>query len=233
LEKKIEDIKVVVCGCGAAGFTCARYFLSLGVKRENLIALDINGVIYKGRPDLSDPSNYLNEIVADTAARTLPDALKGADVFLGVSAARLLKPEMLMSMAENPLVFAMANPTPEISYSLARRTRSDVLMATGRSDFPNQINNVCAFPYIFRGALDCRATAINESIKQAATKAIADIARSDTHIFGRDYIIPKPFDPRLKIQVSAAVVQAAMDSGVARLTLDIAQYKEMLANEER
>jgi len=232
VKKNIQDIKVVVCGCGAAGFTCAKYFISLGVKKENLIALDVKGVIYKGRPDLDDPTNYLCEIAADTPHRTLPEALVGADVFLGVSAARLLTPEMLKTMATDPLVFAMANPVPEISYSLARRTRSDVLMATGRSDYPNQINNVCAFPYIFRGALDCRATAINEEIKQAATKAIAEIAKSDTHLFGRDYIIPKPFDPRLKVQVSAAVVEAAMASGVARLKLDMKQYKEMLQTED-
>eukprot|EP01126_Amoeba_proteus_P047827 TRINITY_DN5494_c0_g1_i19.p2 TRINITY_DN5494_c0_g1~~TRINITY_DN5494_c0_g1_i19.p2 ORF type:complete len:136 (-),score=27.16 TRINITY_DN5494_c0_g1_i19:102-509(-) len=134
-------------------------------------------------------------------------------------------------MAANPLVFALANPTPEISYSLARATRKDVIIATGRSDFPNQINNVCAFPYIFRGALDCRATRINEAIKQACTKAIASIALSDNQ-FGPDYIIPKPFDPRLKVEVSAAVVQAAMTTGIARLEVDIDQYKEKLANEK-
>lgn len=231
VDKKIEEIKVVVSGCGAAGFTCAKYFISLGVKRENLIAVDIKGVVYEGRPDITGMSSYLAEVASTTTKRTLKEAIDGADVFLGVSAAGLLKPEMLSSMASNPLVFALANPTPEISYSLARATRKDVIIATGRSDFPNQINNVCAFPYIFRGALDCRAKEINEAIKQACTKAIAEIAFSDKHLFGPDYIIPKPFDPRLKIEVSAAVAKAAMDTGIARINLDIDQYKELLQSE--
>eukprot|EP01126_Amoeba_proteus_P047829 TRINITY_DN5494_c0_g1_i22.p1 TRINITY_DN5494_c0_g1~~TRINITY_DN5494_c0_g1_i22.p1 ORF type:complete len:323 (-),score=68.60 TRINITY_DN5494_c0_g1_i22:102-1070(-) len=231
VKKEISDIKVVVSGCGAAGFTCAKYFISLGVRPENLTALDINGVVYKGRKDITGLNSYLDEVAIDTPKRTLSEAIEGADVFLGVSAAGLLKPEMLLKMAANPLVFALANPTPEISYSLARATRKDVIIATGRSDFPNQINNVCAFPYIFRGALDCRATRINEAIKQACTKAIASIALSDNQ-FGPDYIIPKPFDPRLKVEVSAAVVQAAMTTGIARLEVDIDQYKEKLANEK-
>jgi len=233
VKKNISEIKVVVSGCGAAGFTCAKYFISLGVKPENLIACDIKGVIYKGRPDieLGNPNDYLIPVATSSPFRTLKECLVGADVFLGCSAPRLMTPEMLFSMNKDPLVFAMANPTPEISYVVARETRKDVLLATGRSDFPNQINNVCAFPYIFRGALDCRATQINEPIKQAATKAIAQIARSDFNLFSRDYIIPKPFDPRLKIEVSSAVVQAAMDSGVARLKLDIEHYKEDLRNE--
>jgi len=232
VKKDIGTIKVVVSGCGAAGFTCAKYFISLGVKPENLIAVDINGVVYKGRPDINEKNKntYLNEVASSTSKRTLQEAIVDADVFLGVSAAGLLKAEMLQSMAKDPLVFALANPTPEISYSLARSTRPDVIIATGRSDFPNQINNVCAFPYIFRGALDCRATQINEAIKQACTSAIASIAMSDS-IFGPDYIIPKPFDPRLKVEVSAAVAQAAMDTGVARIQLDIQQYKELLRTE--
>ncbi|KAF6255167.1 hypothetical protein COO60DRAFT_246764 [Scenedesmus sp. NREL 46B-D3] len=175
--KDISSIRVVVCGCGAAGFTCAKYFVSLGVQQQNLIAVDVKGVVYAGREDLGDPNNYLSQVAVDTPLRTLKEAVSGADVFLGLSAGNLLTPEMLLSMARDPLVFACANPIPEIDPEIAAATRPDVIMATGRSDFPNQINNVCAFPYIFRGALDCRARAVNEAMKRAATYAIAALAK--------------------------------------------------------
>ncbi|WIA37314.1 hypothetical protein OEZ86_014249 [Tetradesmus obliquus] len=177
IGKDISSIRVVVCGCGAAGFTCAKYFVSLGVQQQNLIAVDVKGVVYTGREDLSEPDNYLSEVAVDTPLRTLKEAVAGADVFLGLSAGNLLTPEMLLSMARDPLVFACANPIPEIDPEIAAATRPDVIMATGRSDFPNQINNVCAFPYIFRGALDCRARAVNEEMKRAATYAIAALAK--------------------------------------------------------
>eukprot|EP01129_Flabellula_baltica_P002912 TRINITY_DN1278_c0_g1_i7.p1 TRINITY_DN1278_c0_g1~~TRINITY_DN1278_c0_g1_i7.p1 ORF type:complete len:630 (-),score=155.29 TRINITY_DN1278_c0_g1_i7:108-1997(-) len=224
--KNIEDIKVVVCGVGAAGFTCARYFIKLGVNPEYLTAVDVNGVVHVGRKDLEGPNAYLKEVARDTDMRTLREAIVGADVFLGVSAANLLDPSYLESMNRDPLVFALANPIPEISYNVATRTRKDVIMATGRSDFPNQINNVCAFPYIFRGAMDSQATEINEDMKFAASMAIADLARqgTDSDRFGRDYIIPKPFDTRLYRNVSLAVAKAAMESGVARKQLDLDTY---------
>ncbi len=224
VNKNIEEVKVVFSGAGAAGFACAKYFVSLGVKKENLILTDIKGVVYKGRGD----NNYLDELAADTPRRTLAEAMEGADIFMGVSAAGVLKPEMLLTMNENPIVFAMANPVPEIEYQVAVDTRPDVIMATGRSDYPNQINNVLGFPFIFRGALDVRATEINEEMKIAATKALADLAKEDvpddvlqaygaTRLqFGREYIIPKPFDSRVLYRVASAVAEAAMESGVAR-----------------
>ncbi|MBI4005970.1 MAG: cyclic nucleotide-binding domain-containing protein [Gammaproteobacteria bacterium] len=234
VKKSIDEIRVVFSGAGAAGFTCARYFLSLGVKPENLIMTDVKGVVYKGRGD----NNYLDEIAVDTDLRTLAEAITKADVFLGASAPGVLKPEMLMSMNKNPIVFAMANPVPEIDYPLAVKTRSDVIMGTGRSDYPNQINNVSAFPYIFRGALDTHAKCINEEMKHAATNALAALAHEpitkeagfeDSKLaFGRTYIIPKPFDRRLLIIVSSAVAQAAMDTGVARKKFNIDEYKHQL-----
>ena len=234
VKKNIEDIKVVVSGCGAAGFTCAKYFITLGVKPENLIACDIKGVVHKGREDLEDKDNYLNEIATDSSVRTLQDAIKDADVFFGLSVGGLLKPEMLKSMNRDPLVFAMANPNPEIGYYLAKETRSDVIMGTGRSDYPNQINNVCAFPYIFRGAIDCRATEINVEMKMAATAAIAELAKtSSEYKFGREFIIPKPFDERLLTEVAPAVAQAAMNKGVAKKELSISQYRSELEQEQK
>jgi len=231
--KSIEDIRVVVSGCGAAGFTCAKYLVSLGVRRENLIACDINGTVHVGREDLvAQPSYYLNEIAIDTPRHTLQEAVEGADCFLGLSVGGLLKPAMLATMNHDPLVFACANPYPEIDYALAKKTRKDAIVGTGRSDFPNQINNVLAFPYIFRGALDCRAKAINEDMKVAATKAIAELARSDSH-FGREYIIPKPFDPRLLSVVSSAVAGAAMATNVARLRFDIDAYAARLEEDAK
>ena len=179
-------------------------------------------------------------MASTTSARTLSEAIQGADAFVGVSAAGVLKPEMLLSMNDNPIVFALANPVPEIDYGLARQTRSDVVMATGRSDYPNQINNVIAFPYIFRGALDTRSRKINDAMKIAATKAIAGLAKKDVHSdvlakvpgltgYGRDYLIPKPFDPRLLVEVPSAVAAAAMETGIARIVLDLDGYRQKLA----
>ena len=232
--KKIEEIRVVFSGAGAAGFSCAKYFMSLGVNPGNLIMTDIKGVVYKGRGD----NNYLDEVAVDTDIRTLAEALQDADVFMGASAPGVLKTDMLQSMNRDPVIFAMANPVPEIDYPIAIRTRPDVIMGTGRSDYPNQINNVSAFPYIFRGALDTSASCINESMKQAATRAIAALAHQPITeeagfdgkdmSFGKDYIIPKPFDRRLLVNVSVAVAKAAMESNVARKQIDIDEYTQEL-----
>ena len=234
VQKKIHEIRVTVCGVGAAGFTCAKYFRSLGVKPENIICVDKDGVVYQGRPDLvSNPDSYLHFVAIDTPKRNLAEAIEGADVFLGLSAGNLLKPHLLMKMNRDPLIFALANPTPEISPQLAQATRSDVIMATGRSDFPNQINNVLAFPYLFRGALDCRATTFNESIKMACTFAIAKLARNDPE-FGRDYIVPRPSDPRLLMTLPPAVIRAAMSSGIASKPFSEAElfdYENLLKKE--
>jgi malate dehydrogenase (oxaloacetate-decarboxylating)(NADP+) len=237
--KDLGSMRVVVSGAGAAGFASARYFLSLGVRRENLVLSDVDGVVYKGRGD----GNYLDELAADTSARTLAQAIDGADVFLGVSAANVLTPAMLRTMARDPVVFALANPVPEIDYRLALDTRADVLMATGRSDYPNQVNNVIAFPFVFRGALDARARKINEEMKRAATAAIAGLARepvtADAGLpgpapsFGRAYLIPKPFDRRLLARVATAVAEAAAQSGVARLVLDREEYRARMAKLSR
>lgn len=234
--KKIDEVKVVFSGAGAAGFSCAKYFLSLGVKQENLIMTDINGVVYKGRGD----TGYLSELAIETPHRTLAEALNGADVFMGASVGNLLSPQMLKTMAEDPIVFAMANPTPEIDYPLAIQTRDDIIMGTGRSDYPNQINNVAAFPFIFRGALDTRSKGINLEMKLAATHAIAALAKKtpDTEAgkengqsFGRKYLIPKPFDRRLYIEVSSAVAKAAVETGVARVQLNYEDYRNHLAQQ--
>jgi malate dehydrogenase (oxaloacetate-decarboxylating)(NADP+) len=235
VAKPLDLMRVVVSGAGAAGFACARYFLSLGIRRENLVLSDIDGVVYRGRGD----GNYLEELAADTTARTLAQAIEGADVFLGVSAPNVLTPAMLRSMNRDPVVFALANPVPEIDYRLAVDTRRDVLIATGRSDYPNQVNNVIAFPYVFRGALDARARKINEEMKLAATAAIAALAREPVTAeagleganiaFGRTYLIPKPFDRRLLARVAAAVAEAAVKSGVARIVLDPAEYRTRMA----
>jgi malate dehydrogenase (oxaloacetate-decarboxylating)(NADP+) len=238
IGKSIDRVRVVFSGAGAAGFTCAKYFLRLGVRRDNLTLTDIGGVVYKGRGD----GNYLDELAADTDHRRLQEAIAGADVFVGVSAADLLTPDMLASMNDSPIVFALANPVPEIGYTLARRTRPDVIVATGRSDYPNQINNVIAFPYIFRGALDARTRGINDEMKLAATHAIAALAREPIDEesglrdhrgardlrFGREYIIPKPFDRRLLTRVAPAVVEAAIQTGVARYLGDLDEYRRAL-----
>ncbi|MFO7849711.1 MAG: malic enzyme-like NAD(P)-binding protein [Spirochaetia bacterium] len=224
--KKIDEVKVVFNGAGAAGISCARLFVELGVKRENLFLCDSKGVIYKGRPGTLNPEK--EDFAADTELRTLEEAIKGADVFIGVSVKDCISPEMLNSMNNDPVVFAMANPDPEITYDLAIETRSDVIMATGRSDFPNQINNVLGFPFIFRGALDVRATNITEGMKIAAAKALADLAKEPVpdvvkkaydntdFSFGRTYIVPKPFDPRVIEWEATAVAKQAVKEGVAR-----------------
>lgn len=223
--KKIEDAKVVCLGAGAAAIACMRLLISCGAKRENIYMLDRKGVIYTGRDGIN---KYKAEFANDTDKRTLEDACKDADVFVGLSGANLLSPEVLKTMAPNPVIFACSNPDPEIKPELAHETRDDIIMATGRSDYPNQVNNVLGFPFIFRGALDVRATAINEEMKVAAVHAIRNIAKEpvpaeiskaygvDSLEFGREYILPKPMDIRLLGEVSAAVAKAAVDSGVAR-----------------
>ncbi len=233
--KPIGSVRVVVNGAGASGLACARYYLSLGVAPENLVLCDSTGVIYRGRTENMNP--YKESLAATTGARTLADALAGADVLVGLSGKGCFTREMIRSMAPDPVVFAMANPDPEISYEEAKAARPDVIIATGRSDYPNQVNNVLGFPFIFRGALDVRATAINEEMKRAATRALADLAKEDVPdsvmraygldklCFGRDYLIPKPFDDRVLIWEAAAVAQAAMETGVAQQPVDIEAYK--------
>jgi malate dehydrogenase (oxaloacetate-decarboxylating)(NADP+) len=223
--KKMESVRIVISGAGAAAVSCTRLYKAFGAKAENIVMLDSKGVIRSDRETLSKEKL---EFATDRKIDTLSDALEGADVFIGLSVADIMSQEMLRSMAKNPIVFAMANPDPEISYELAVKTREDVIMATGRSDHPNQVNNVLGFPFIFRGALDVRATKINEEMKMAAVKALANLAKQpvpeqvniaygETRLaFGRDYIIPKPFDPRLIREVPPAVAMAAMESGVAR-----------------
>ena len=224
--KKIEDVKIVVNGAGASAVSCTKLYVSLGARLENIVMLDSKGVISKTRTDLNEQKRYF--ATDRTDIHTLEEAIKGADVFLGLSKGNVLTQDMVRSMAKSPIVFALANPIPEISYEDAMTSRPDVLMATGRSDYPNQINNVIGFPYIFRGALDTQAKAINEEMKLAAVRAIADLAKQavpdvvneayhvNNFTFGPEYFIPKPVDPRLITEVSIAVAKAAMDSGVAR-----------------
>ena len=226
VKKKISDIKVVFSGAGAAGIACAKLYEALGARRENMLLIDTKGVVYKGRKEGMNP--YKEYFAAETDARTLDDAMKGADAFCGVSVKGIVSKEMIKSMADNPIVFAMANPDPEISYEDATSVRDDIIMATGRSDYPNQVNNVLGFPFIFRGSLDVRATAINEEMKIAASHALADLTKEDVPDsvirayggkrieFGRNYIIPKPFDPRVLLWEAPAVAKAAMESGVAQ-----------------
>jgi malate dehydrogenase (oxaloacetate-decarboxylating)(NADP+) len=240
VNKSISEIKMVVNGAGASAMSCSKLFIALGVKKENLIMLDSKGTLNKERTDLDE---YKQFFVNETNINTLEDALKNADVFVGLSKANILSQDMIRSMAKDPIVFAMANPDPEIDYDLAIASREDIIMATGRSDHPNQVNNVLGFPFIFRGALDVRATKINEEMKLAAVKAIAQLAKepvpesvmmayNETGLeFGRNYIIPKPIDPRLIEAVSPAVAKAAMDSGVAMNPIhDWEAYKLVLRN---
>jgi malate dehydrogenase (oxaloacetate-decarboxylating)(NADP+) len=227
--KKIEEVKIVFAGAGAAAFGCVWLYLLLGARKENMILCDRKGVIHKGRP--GDKDRYKLEYAADTPARTLAEAMVGADVFIGLSGPGVVTVDDIKAMAPDPIVFAMANPTPEIGYDEATAARPDVIMATGRSDYPNQVNNVLGFPFIFRGALDVRATDINDAMKLAAARALAALAREDVPDsvlkaygldslrFGRDYLIPKPFDYRVLLHVAPAVAQAAVDSGVARLPM--------------
>ena len=222
--KNIATAKIVCLGAGAAAIACMRILVSCGATRSNIFMLDRMGVIHKGREGINE---YKAEFINDTDKRTLEDACTGADVFVGLSGANLLAPELLAKMAEKPIVFACSNPDPEISPALAKATRDDLIMATGRSDYPNQVNNVLGFPFIFRGALDVRATEINEAMKIAAVHAIKDLAKEpvpqvvldacnvESLTFGTEYIIPKPMDERLLGNVAAAVAQAAIDSGVA------------------
>ncbi|MBC7396244.1 MAG: NADP-dependent malic enzyme, partial [Bdellovibrionales bacterium] len=238
VNKKIEDMKVVFCGGGAAAIACANLYLNLGVKRENIIMCDSKGVIYKGRTEGMNP--YKERYASDTKKRTVGEALDGADAFVGVSVKGIVTKEMVAKMSKNPIIFAMANPEPEITPEDILSVRKDAIIATGRSDYPNQVNNVLGFPFIFRGALDTRASAINEEMKMAAVRALALLAKEDVpeyvsrayggqqFKFGRDYLIPKPFDRRALLYVAPAVAQAAMDSGVARIQIDVKQYREKL-----
>ena len=239
-KKKIDKVKIVVNGAGASAQACANLFKSSGVKSENIIMCDSKGVIYKGRKNIDQ---FKSAHAINTKLRTLDEAMKGADVFLGLSAKDVVSKEMVKSMAENPIIFACANPDPEIKPELIKETRSDAIIATGRSDYPNQVNNLIGFPYIFRGALDVRAKEINEDMKVAAAKAIALLAREnvpdevvsayggDRPRFGKDYIIPSTFDPRLISVIPAAVAEAAMNSGVARKNIkDLEVYKDQLTN---
>ncbi|MRG48743.1 NADP-dependent malic enzyme [Chitinophaga sp. SYP-B3965] len=240
VKKKIEKVKFVINGAGAAAMACVRLYVSLGAKPENFIMFDKDGVLNKQRTDLDDMKLVF---ATSSKATNLTEALKGADVFVGLSVGNVVTADMVKSMAKNPVVFAMANPDPEISYDTAIEARKDVIMATGRSDYPNQVNNVLGFPYIFRGALDVRATKINEEMKLAAVHALADLAKSPVPdivnlaynernlVFGPNYIIPKPLDPRLLSTVAPAVAKAAMDSGVAHAPItDWDAYKEVLNN---
>jgi malate dehydrogenase (oxaloacetate-decarboxylating)(NADP+) len=239
VKKSIKKVRVVANGAGAAGLSCISLLKAMGLPDENVVMLDKEGVIYKGRPKVDQ---FKSAHAADTKLRTLEEAMKGADVFLGLSAKNVVTPAMVKSMAKDPIIFACANPDPEILPELIEQTRNDAIIATGRSDYPNQVNNVLGFPYIFRGALDCRAKTINEEMKIAAARAIADLAKEDVPDevvaayggerpkFGKNYIIPSPFDPRLIRNVSAAVAEAAMKSGVAQKKIeDIAAYKDSLA----
>jgi len=237
--KKHEEIRIVISGAGAAAISCAELAIKWGVKRENITLCDSKGVIYKGRT--VNMNKYKERFLVDTDARTLADALRGADVFYGLSIANVMTPEMVKSMAPDPLIFAMANPDPEIRPELAKEARKDVIIATGRSDFANQINNVLGFPFIFRGALDVRAKQINDDMKFAASKALAALTKEDVPDsvirayggesikFGRDYIIPKPFDPRVLLWESPAVAEMAMKTGMARKKIDLDEYREQLA----
>jgi malate dehydrogenase (oxaloacetate-decarboxylating)(NADP+) len=236
--RRIEDLKLVVCGAGAAAISCSKLYVALGVKRENIVMCDSKGVINKKRKDLN---KYKQEFITPRDLDTIEQAIVGADMFLGLSAACMMSKEMLASMADNPIIFAMANPDPEITFEDAMATRDDMIFATGRSDYPNQINNVLGFPFIFRGALDVRASTINEEMKLAASKALAALAKKpvpdsvlkayniEKLVFGKEYIIPKPVDPRLISSVAPAVAKAAMDSGVAKYPItDWDAYKKSL-----
>ncbi|NIS35234.1 MAG: NADP-dependent malic enzyme, partial [Actinobacteria bacterium] len=238
IGKDVAEVRVVFSGAGAAGIACARFFQELGVRAENMLMLDSRGVIHTERDDLTE---IKAEFARETDARTLADALDGADAFVGVSVADTVTQDMVRSMADAPIIFAMANPDPEITYDDAKAARPDAIVATGRSDFPNQVNNVLGFPFIFRGALDVRARGVSEGMKIAAAKALAELAREpvpesvlkaydlDRLQFGPDYLIPKPFDPRVLWTVAPAVAMKATEEGLARLPIeDVEQYRESL-----
>lgn len=237
--KKLSELRIVVNGAGAAGISCAKMFVAAGVNKDNILMLDSKGVIYKGRQ--AGMTREKEEFAAETSKRTLAEAMVDADVFMGLSVADCVTPEMLLSMAKDPIVFAMSNPNPEITYELATATRKDVIMATGRSDYPNQINNVLGFPFIFRGALDVRAAKISEGMKMAAALALAKLAKErvpevvkkayggQDFTFGRNYIVPKPFDPRVIEWEAVAVAKAACEEGLARKPLtDWEGYRKSL-----
>ena len=238
-ERDLSKARIVFSGAGASGIACARLWKDLGVSAENILMCDSRGVLYQGRDGIN---SYKQEFAADTSHRTLADALDGADVFVGLSQAGIMTRDMVASMAPNPIIFAMANPDPEILPKDVEAVRKDAIMATGRSDFPNQVNNVLGFPFIFRGALDVRARQINEPMKRAAVMALAELARrgeavpevvrkaypNESFDFSPTYIIPKPFDSRVLRYVAPAVAQAAVESGVARLDLDVAKYEKRL-----
>ena len=238
VAKPLDKLRVVVSGAGASAIACAKFYLSLGVKRENLILVDTKGVVYEGRS--AGMNKYKAQFATSLKARTLAEAMVGADVFLGCSVAGLVSKEMVRAMADRPIVFALANPNPEITYPDAKEARQDAIMATGRSDYPNQVNNVLGFPFIFRGALDVQARVINEEMKIAAAHALAALAKEDvpesvqrayggaTFKFGPDYIIPKPFDPRVLLWEAPAVARAAIETKVARRPLDLEEYKQSL-----
>lgn len=237
--KKHDEIRIVISGAGASAISCAELAVKWGVKREHIMLCDSRGVVYKGRTE--GMNKYKERFLIETEARTLTDALRGADVFYGLSVANVLTPGMVKLMAKDPIIFAMANPDPEIKPELAREARKDVIIATGRSDYVNQVNNVLGFPFIFRGALDVRAKAINEEMKFAASKALAALAKEDVPDsvirayggesikFGREYIIPKPLDPRVLLWEAPAVAEMAMQTGMARKTIDLDEYREQLA----
>lgn len=221
--KKLEDIQIVFFGAGSAGIACAKLFLEIGVKKEKIIMCDSKGVIYKGR---SNMNKYKEEFAKETKLRTFEEAIKNSDVFIGVSVKEdALTPEMLLSMKKNPIVFAMANPNPEIKPEVAKKTRGDVIIATGRSDYSNQINNILVFPFVFRGALDVQAKEINNEMKISAVKALAKIAEDKLN---KDYIIPSVFDKNVAIEVSFAVAEAAIKTNVARKKIDLKRYKKEL-----
>jgi malate dehydrogenase (oxaloacetate-decarboxylating)(NADP+) len=237
--KDLSEMKVVFSGAGASSISCALHYISLGIRKENVLLVDSRGVVYKGRTE--GMSRYKEMLAADTNRRTLSDAMEGADLFTGLSVGGLVTEDMVRSMADRPIIFAMANPDPEIAYREACGVRKDLIMATGRSDYPNQVNNVLGFPFIFRGALDVHASTINEAMKKAATLALADIAKRgevpqvildayglDSLSFGPEYVIPKPMDPRVLVEESVAVAQAAMETGVARAPVDLDEYRKRL-----
>src|SRR5262245_35988639 len=239
VHKDLKKVKLVVSGAGAAALACLNLLVDMGLQRSNIVVTDIKGVVYKGRKEEMDPEK--ERFAVDTKARTLAEVIEGADVFLGLSAGGVLKPEMVKRMASRPLILALANPEPEILPELAKEARPDCVIATGRSDYPNQVNNVLCFPFIFRGALDCGATTITTEMELAAARAIAELAQAETSeqvalaygiesiSFGPEYIIPKPFDPRLIARIAPAVAQAAMESGVAKRPIaDLEAYKQSL-----
>lgn len=238
VDKNIDDIRFAFNGAGASAIACAEFFILLGADRNKMIMCDSRGVIYKGRKEGLNPQK--ERFISETSCRTIEDALKGADVFVGLSNGGAISKDMVRTMADNPIIFAMANPDPEITYPDAKDARKDIIMATGRSDYPNQVNNVLGFPFIFRGALDVRAKEINEEMKVAAAKSLASLAKEpvpssvakaygkETFEYGPDYIVPKPFDPRVFVWESVAVAQAAIDTGAARINIDIDKYRSQL-----